>query len=147
LDLVSIVSAVLSAIGAAIAIWQAYKAKTYRDEILRDRRKMALVETIGTARKARDECRKIVTPVGKPVRGLDQQQVFNAIRDCVDRLRDNAHKFQSIRLTGCVTTLEQLLGSYAQTTDEAARYKIADELYKALSDTIGAISEEIDRSV
>lgn len=147
MDVVSIVSALLSAIGAAIAIWQAYRAKTYRDEILQDRRKMALVETIGTARKARDECRKIVTPVGKPVRGLDQQQVVNAIRDCVDRLRDNAHKFRSTKLTGCVTTLESLLANYAQTADEVARYKVADDMYKALTGAIGAISEEIDRLV
>lgn len=147
MDGVSILGAILSAVGAAIAIWQAYRARRYRDEILQDRRKMALVEAIGIARKARDECRKIVTPLGKPIRGVDQQQVVDSIRDCVDRLRDNAHKFQSPRVVGSVPKLERLVDDYTQARDEATRYKVADDMYKVLSNTIGSISEEIDRAV
>lgn len=147
MDVVSIVGAILSAIGAAIAVWQAYRARTFRDEILQDRRKMALVEAIGIARKAREECRKIVKPVGRAGRGVDPQQVVNTIRDCAERLRDNAHKFQSPRVGECVSKLEQLIETYARASEDEVRYTIAGDMYKALSDAICIVGVEIDRAV
>lgn len=146
MDIVSISGAILSMISAAIAIWQAYRARRYRDEILLDRRKRLLIDVSGVARRAREECRKIVTPVGRPVRGVDQQHVINSIRDCLDRIKDNAHQFGTI-LDKALGEAEYQLGNYIQEQDESQRFSIGDMLYKALGVIIRIISEEIDREI
>lgn len=147
MEVINLAGAVFSVIGAAIAIWQAHKAKSYRDEILRDRTKILLIDAIGVARKAREECRKIMTPVGKPVRGIDQQQVVNTIRDCVDKLKDNQHKFEQPKLRMFIESLEHEISNYTSQTEESKRFGIGDEIYKILGEIIGNLSHEIDRSV
>lgn len=145
MDIVSISGAILSMMSAAIAIWQAYRARRYRDEILLDRRRRLLIDVSGVARRAREECRKIVTPVGQPVRGVDQQHVINSIRDCLDRIKDNAHQFEV--LDKALGEAEKQLDNYLQEQDESHRFAIGDMLYKALGVIIGIISEGMDREI
>lgn len=147
MDGVSILGAVLSAVGAALAIWQAARAKKYRDEVLQDRRRFALVEAIGLARNAREESRKIATPVGKPVRGVDPQAVINAIRDCLDRIREDGHKFQDPGVTAAVSEAQRYLVDYVREKDESRRHTVADGMYKSLQDLTARLSEAVDRAM
>lgn len=147
MDITSFTGTAFSVIGAVISLWQAGRARKYRDEILRDRLRFVLIELIGIARKAREECRKLVTPVGKPVRGVDPQHVVNVIRDCVERIKDNAHKFNATDLTVSLTEVEQRLKTYVREQDPSARFAIGDTLYTSLSSVISRISEELDREM
>jgi len=147
MNAVSIVGAVLSAIGAGVAIHQALKVKKYRDEILHDRLKILLFEVMGIAKKAREECRKIVTPVGKPVRGVDYQSVVNSIRDCIDKIRDNNHKFSVEELSQNISQVDKLINQYAKESEESQRHTLGDQMYKCIGDIISCLTEEIDRQV
>lgn len=147
MDWISIIGAILSATGAAIAIWQALKIRKYRDEILYDRTKILLVDIIGIAKKTRDECRKIMTPVGKPIRGVDQQQVINSIRDCLDRIKDNSHKFATTSLSQIILQMENHMYFFVKEENEAERYKYGDKIYQSLGDIISLVSKEIDQKI
>lgn len=147
MDVLNLLSTGLSGIGAVIAIWQARKAKKYRDEILRDRTKILLIDTIGVAKKAREECRKIITPVGKPVRGVNQQEVINSIRDCLDKLKDNTHKFEKTNIASTITSLDSSIANYINEIDNVNRFSEGDRIYEALGEIIREIAHEIDRNV
>jgi hypothetical protein len=147
MDWISIIGAILSAVGAAITIWQALKVRKYRDEILQDRTKMLLVDIIGLAKKTRDECRKIITPAGKPIRGVDQQQVINLIRDCLDRIKDNTHKFETTSIDPIISQMDSYIYFYVREENEIERYKYGDKIYTSLGDIISLVSREIDRKI
>jgi hypothetical protein len=144
---VSIIGALLSAIGAAVAIHQALRVKKYRDEILHDRLKILLFEVMGIAKKAREECRKIITPVGNHVRGVNQQIVVNSIRDCLEKIEDNSHKFSVDGLSEIMSQVDALIGKYTKETDESQRYSLGDQIYKLLGRIISCLTEEIDLQV
>ena len=147
MNVISIIGAILSAVGAAVAVRQAVKARKYRDEILRDRLKIVLIEVVGIAKKARAESRKIITPIGKPVRGVDQQQVINSIRDCLEKVKDNNHRFSVDGFPQSINQIEGFIDEFAKEPDESKRYKIGDQIYKNLGDVISCLIEEIDCQV
>jgi len=138
---------IFSVIGAAISIWQAMKARGYKDEILHDRLKILLIELMGIAKRARDECKKIITPVGKPPRGVDQQIVINCIRDCLDKLKDNSHKFSLQTLQQIIVKIEKRIDLYASESDAKKKYSHADQIYKYLGDTISFLNQTIDSEI
>lgn len=78
-------SVVVTTLGAAVSMIQAINAKksakiakSYRDEIALDRSKMTLLQLLPDAKRAREECRKIIKPVSdKANRGVDPQKVIN----------------------------------------------------------------------
>ena len=147
METLSITAALFSIVGAIIAIWQATRAKKYRDEIGHDRLKIILIEISRVATNAREECRKIVTPVGKSIRGVDPQVVVNSIRDCIDRIKDNEHRFKTKEFRSNIAAIEQQLEKYINEKEESGRYAIGDLLYKMLSDIVSSVSEQIDSAI
>lgn len=147
MDFISIIGSVFSVLGALYAFYQANKAKQYKDEIQQDRKKMVLVDVIGIARHARKECRKIITPVGKPARGVVPQDVINSIRDCIERIHDNIHKFHFSKLNETISKIENQLKNYINENDETQRYSIGDNLYISLGELNRKINEELNSSI
>ncbi len=98
--------AICSIAGAAVAAWQAYRAKKFRDEIVHDRVRRLLIDAVSITRQARSECQKIMTPVSRRVRGVDQQVVIDSIRACIENLQDNAHHFSSNQLNQAIVSIE-----------------------------------------
>lgn len=143
----SFLGVILSGLGAIIALWQARKAKKYRDEIIQDRTKILLIDTIGIARKARDECRKIITQVGKPVRGVDQQEVINTIRDCLEKVMDNSHKFELEDISESIKSLDDNIAHYSREADKSKRFQLGDNIYVDLGEIIRQLSQEIDNKL
>jgi len=147
MNTISIIGALFSIVGAIIAIRQAIKARNYKDEILHDRLKMLLVDAMGIAKKARVECRKIITPVGKPARGVDQQQVINSIRECLEKIKDNEHKFSVGTLPLSIKLTEIHIDQYAKESEDGKRYTIGNKIYEKLGEIISCLSREIDRQI
>jgi hypothetical protein len=65
MNFVDVIGVILTAIAIGISIWQAREAKgsvklakTYRDEVVQDRSKMALIELLPTTKRVREEYRK-----------------------------------------------------------------------------------------
>lgn len=144
---ISIAGSICSVIGAIIAIWQASRAKNFRDEICRDRKKMILIDCRGDIRMARKECRKIITPVNKKPRGINNQKVINAVREHFDRIKDNIGKFDSRDLKLSITDLNDQINKYILENDESKRYKIADKMNDTIDDISKIITEEIDGGI
>jgi hypothetical protein len=147
MGIISVVSAILSGIGAGIAIWQACKARKYRDEILQDRKKILLIDLTGIIQEAKKECLKIATPVNKPARGVDQQHVINTIRNCLDKIKNNTHKFRYSSIGKIISSTEGLVNDYVNEKDGAKRSAIADRMLSSMGNISSIISQEIDREI
>lgn len=148
MDFWNAIGLILTFLGTALAFWQAYKAKSYRDEIQSDRQKLVLIELMPIAKSARDECRKITTPVNKPMRGVDPQKVIHEIRTLAEKLQEFSH-----RLTGnfeqkdLVISLQEDISKYTNEADQDSRNKIADGMYSTLNSIIESLATSIDKSV
>ena len=145
--IISVFGAIASIVGACVAIWQVRKAKRYRDEIKKDRKKILLFDFHSHIQEAKKECLKISTPVNKAVRGVDQQQVINTIRNCLDLIKDNVHKFENDKLSECISTIQNLIGEYIKEKEDEKRSSIADEIRLSLGEISSLISQEIDREI
>ena len=141
----SIVGAIFSVIGAIVAIRQARKARKYKDELLRDRKKMLLIDVFGLARRARDECGKMLPTGSKRARrGVDSQQAISSIRECLDRIKDNEHKLTDPKLDAAIAATQHELQEYVRDNDESRRFAVAQKMYNSLSEIIRNISKGID---
>lgn len=139
---------VLTFLGTGLAFWQAYKAKSYRDEIQADRKKLILIELMPVAKSARDECRKLVTPVSKPMRGVDPQKVIYSIQGLSEKLQEFNHRISGdIECSLFSLNLKQRITEYTNESDDGARHKIADQMYEELNSIIEFLAVGIDRSV
>lgn len=148
MDFWNTVGLVLTFLGTGLAFWQAYKAKSYRDEIQADRKKLILIELMSVAKSARDECKKIVTPVGKPMRGVDPQKVIHAIQGLSEKLQEYNHRISGdIGCSSFSSNLKQRVAEYTNESDDSARHKIADQMYEELNSIIEFLAVGIDRSV
>lgn len=147
MDYWTVAGTVLSGLGAFISVWQARKAKRYRDEILADRVRMALIEMSGSLKAARDECKKIKTPVGKPMRGIDTSKVIGLIQACAEKLRENGHRLGISGIEASAANLEVHLSSFTANPDLAFRQKKADEIYDCLNELVAQVARQIDAVV
>ena len=93
------------------------------------------------------ECKKIITPIGKPPRGVNQQQVINSIRECLDKIKDDEHKFSVETLPQSISQIEKHIDQYATESDDGKRHTIGDQIYKSLGEIISCLSKEVDRQI
>lgn len=148
MDFWNAVSLMLTFLGTGLAFWQAYKAKSYRDEIQADRRKLILIELMPIAKNARDECKKIVTPVARPMRGVDPQKVIHVIQGLSDKLQEYNHRISEETECGAFSeNLKRRISEYVNESDETCRQKIADKMHEDLNSIIEFLAVGIDRSV
>lgn len=139
---------ILTFCGTALAFWQAYKAKSYRDEIQSDRQKLILIELMPIAKKARDECKKITTPVHKPMRGVDSQKIVHEVQGLAEKLQEYSHRLSGeFGQKDIVEALKGNITEYIAENNQSARYKIADKMYSSLNSIIESLSTSIDKKV
>lgn len=145
MDIWEIIADGLAVAAAAIAVLQAVKVKGYRDEILADRRRYALVGMFASAKRAREECKKVVRSIaGRPMRGVNPDDVIAIIQSCADDLHENCHRYDIQDLSAQIDTLKKLLKSYVSGRDQEVRYGIADSIYESLSEIIQNASQKMD---
>lgn len=148
MDFWNAIALILTFLGTALSFWQAYKAKSYRDEIQSDRQKLILIELMPIAKSARDECRKITTPVNKPMRGVDPQKVIHEIQALAEKLQEFSHRLTGeFEQNGLVTSLQKDISSYKNVVDQDFRNKIADCMYARLNLIIESLATSIEKSV
>ena len=148
MDFWNAVGLTLTFCGTTFAFWQAYKAKSYRDEIQADRQKLILIELMPIAKSARDECKKITTPVKKPMRGVDPQKVIHAIQGLAEKLQEYGHRLKGeFAQKETVTILQSHIANYTNEADLDSRNKIADQMYSELNSIIESLATSIDSSV
>lgn len=135
----------LAVLAAVIAAWQAWKAKGYKNEILADRRRYALVDMFASAKRTREEVKKLTRPVsGRPMRGVNASEVLAVVQSCADDLDQNCHRYGIDGLDQKIEDIKQLLKSYTSTTDESLRFDMAESLYEKLSAVIKEASQKMD---
>lgn len=134
-----------ASIGAAIvAVWQAFLAKRYRDEVQSQRTKLLLIDLLFVGRKARAECRKIGTQVSNNSRGVDRQAVLDVIVEFTDRVRDNCHRFQSEKIRAKAGDISQNVTTYANQTEESERRRTADCMHEDICWLLSEMNERLD---
>lgn len=147
MDVGNLIGLILTAIGTLITIWQATKAKSYRDEIVEDRKKLSLIDLKSSLIQIRSECRKISTPVNKPLRGVNPQKIIDELQDFVVKMKENEHKINLQEFSESITTMEKYISDYKNENDEEIRSNIGDMLFQELSDLGGLIAKDIDDKV
>ena len=147
MDIGNFIALLLTAMGTIVTIWQASKAKSYRDEILEDRQKLSLIELKSSLKQVRSECKKITTPVDKPFRGVDIQKVIDELQDFLDKMKENTHKIKLDKFQKSINSIETFIQNFKNESDPNKRNKIGDKLFKELSDLGGLIAENIDKKV
>lgn len=134
--------------GTALAFWQAYKAKTYKEEIQADRQKLILIELMPIAKSARDECKKIITPVNKPMRGVDSNRVITSIQELAEKLQEHSHRLKgSFKEKAAVNNLQLLISNYKNENAADERNRIADSIYSELNSIVESLALSIDGSL
>lgn len=126
----------LTALGTLLTCWQSYKAKTYKDEIKADRANLALYELIPKGLHARDECKKIKTPLdpARMPRGVSSEAVINTIEEFYEILQVNQHRLSnSTEISNAMSKLKDDLGQYRRQTAINWRFSIADRIYNHLN--------------
>lgn len=146
-NLASLIGTILTIISTVVAIVQAKKAKKYKEEIRSDRLKMVLIDLLPYAKIAREECKKIIQPVRKPMRGVDPQKVLNSIQDFTDKVKEQSHKFNSVEYKSTLNSLDSNISKYKQITEDEERFRIGESIYEELNDMISMISRNIDKSI
>ena len=142
------VGLILTFCSTGFAFYQAYKAKTYKEEIQSDRQKLILIELMPIAKNVREESKKIATPVGKPMRGVDPQKVIHSIQGLAEKLQEHSHRLKGdFSEKERVSRLQQLIANYKNETELNKQYKIADSIYDELNSIIESLAKSIDRSV
>jgi hypothetical protein len=132
----------------ALAFYQAHRAKSYKEEILADRQKLVLIEIMPIAKSARDEIKKITTPVGKPMRGVDPQKVIHSVQDLAERLQEHSHRLKgNFREKKSVISLQGYIEDYKAEQVLEERYRIADLIYTELNKIVESLALSIDSSV
>jgi len=138
----------LTFVGTAIACYQAYKAKCYRDEIQSDRHKLVLIELVPIAKRSREECKKITTPVSKPMRGVDPQKVIDAIKRLTEKLTEFQLRLGNDYELNCsANKINMLVSEYTSETNMDKRHAVADQIYQELNSVIRMLTSKIDLSV
>ena len=86
LGVVTWVGTILSAIGAIIAIQQAILARTYKDQIQVDIRKLNVLRSAERLRKAQESIRKLPSDQSRVQRGHKTEALIEKIRECFDEV-------------------------------------------------------------
>lgn len=135
----------LAIVAAGIAVWQAWKAKGYKNEILSDRRRYALVDMFASAKRAREDVKKLTRPVsGRPMRGVNPSEVLAVTQDCVDEIDQNCHRYGIDGLEQIVGDLRQCLRDYTAASTDDDRFSLADSMQDKLSQMIRAAKQKMD---
>lgn len=145
---ISFIGLIVTIIGAGVSIWQAIlarkytkKAKTYRDEVLMDRHKRTLFDLLSYSKLASEECKKIVKPVGKPMRGVDPQQAINILEGLYEKLNENMHNINNVEIQRLSTELRGNIHSYKQENTPASKYICAEHMQSNINSIISTLAE------
>lgn len=151
----NILGVILTAIGTCVTIWQACKAKkaanlakTYRDEVARDRCKMALIELLPNTKRVREECRKIMKPAsGKPMRGVDPQIIINKIQDFIEEFEEISCRLRVNEFDSSISILKKRVSDYRQEIDSEKRYLIAEGIYEELNNIVSLLAKQVNSEI
>lgn len=84
-DEITIIGVAVTLLGMAITIWQASQARSYKNQIKFDIRKINLSNINEGLRRAQDEIRRLPTSLQSASRGVKQKELIHKIREQFDR--------------------------------------------------------------
>jgi len=151
IDYLNILGVALTAVGTSITIWQAHKAKmsasfakTYRDEVAKDRGKMALIELLPNTKRVREECRKIIRPVSeRSMRGVDPQKVINNIQNFIEQFEEISCRLRVNEFDKSVSNLKSRVSDYRLETDSEKRFLFAEDIYNEVNNIASLLAKQI----
>lgn len=143
MDAWAIGGTVLSGIGATISIWQAARAKSYRDEVVFARKHSVIIDLVGTLKQARDECRKIATPLEKRMRGIDAGAIIKHVMIAREKTSEYGHRFDDKRASELAVSIGGLLTRYGE-SDAQGKLESSSLLYQEVSHLVDHLAKRLD---
>lgn len=83
-SLITIGGSIITLLGTAITIWQTLQAKSYKDQIIIDTRKIKLNLVIESLKKAQHEIRDFPTSINQLPRGMKFNELIKKTREHFD---------------------------------------------------------------
>ncbi|MEQ6475821.1 hypothetical protein [Comamonas sp. wu1-DMT] len=144
-SIVTLVGTVVTVIATGITIWQATQAKSYKNQIKSDIRKIGLSTVIDRLRRAQDEIRRLPTSMQGVPRGVRPPELIQKIREQFDHALgtlDSEGPDASVR--AFLTGGQEKLNSY-ELSWHAGNPAAADvhELQAKVQDAVSALSTKI----
>lgn len=147
MDILNAVGAIASIGAAVVAVWQASRAKRYRDELQSLSVKQLLIELLGKGERARLECRKLGSTSSQSVRGVDRQAIMAELHSFVDKLSDNQHLWGRGPVVDRISKTRNLLVQYSQLSDESKRRTCADAIDENICWLIPELKRRLDEKL
>ncbi|UAA39128.1 hypothetical protein KIH87_01810 [Paraneptunicella aestuarii] len=86
-DAITWLGTVITAIGTAVTLWQAYKVKRYKDQVAFDLRKISISEAGEILRRGQEDCRRLLKS------GSRGQNITNICDSVQERLDQAMNRF------------------------------------------------------
>jgi hypothetical protein len=145
MEWLNVTSLLITVLGTGITVWHALKTKRYRDEVVKDRSRMALIDLYSLARHAREECKKLTAAGGGLVRGVNYQRVMTAIQDSLERMQEGVQKLNSPDCEEAISAVTAAAAACKR--DQANVAERAERLYAALNLCVTRFAKQLDREL
>ena len=144
---VTIISAILTAIGTGVTLFQARRVRKYRSQIAFDIRKLRLSEVRDYLRHAQDEARKLITPlipIKQLRRGQDELLILHRIQSSID----NALNFMDLSggdadIREKVVQAQAALRDYQKTASSEEQQEKLQRHHELIQDAISLCRQRI----
>jgi hypothetical protein len=144
IDAISIIGALLTAIGTVITLWQASKVKSYRQQIAFDLRKIHLSEVRELLRGAQDEGRKLLSHVQQLNRGKSILAITENIQAYIDRSLNLLHlSGPDSDLREKILSAQTHLRSFQHSSNEDEKRQFVSDMHAVIQDTISLCQERV----
>ena len=84
-DVITWIGTILTAIGTAVTLWQAWKVKQYKDQVAFDLRKISISEAGEILRRGQEDCRKLLKSGG---RGQSITNICDSVQERLDQAKN-----------------------------------------------------------
>ena len=82
--MLTLIGTVLTALGTGVTLFEAWRVRTYREQIALDLRKIRLSEVADHLRSAQDGARQLVTPIEELKRGRGEREAIHRVQSAID---------------------------------------------------------------
>jgi len=83
-SIITIIGTLVTLLGMGIAIWQTSQARSYKNQIQLDIRKINLSNIIESLKRAQDEIRRLPTSIQSAIRGVKPSELIHKTREQFD---------------------------------------------------------------
>lgn len=144
MEVITVISTILSVVAAIVTIIQAIKVKSYKDQVTFDLRKIHLVEITDNLKRAQEEGRKLITQFDPLNRGKNITSISENIQSYIDNSLNFIHlKGQDNDIREKIIEAQAKLRDSQKADNQENRRDCVSEMHTCIQDAISLSKERI----